>query len=268
MLRERQLDLLEQRVHGVKIRKDSARRKVQDEVFDERTLMTIYDLINDKVVDTIEYPVSTGKEGNVFAATSSEGLRAVKIYRVTNANFQAMQAYIAGDPRFAGLVGNRKKLIFEWCRKEFRNLARYHQAGLNVPAPVAQRNNVLVMSYVGDESGPAPVLKFTPPRDLIQAKDWMGTLLDFIIRGRQEADLVHADLSEFNVLVWNDTPWVIDVGQGVVGSHPNAEEFLRRDVENVARFFRDLDLGFEGDLVDRTLKAALAPTPARSGGLR
>ena len=165
MLRERHLDFLEHRIHAVKLRKDSDRKNVQDEVFDERTLLTLYDLINDRKINTIEFPISTGKEGNVFAATSDDGMLAVKIYRITNANFNAMERYIVGDPRFEGLHGNKKKLVHEWCKKEFRNLMRYHEAGLPVPAPVTQRDNVLVMEYVGDETGPAPSMKFTPPQD-------------------------------------------------------------------------------------------------------
>jgi RIO kinase 1 len=242
VLGERQLDILEQRIHGVKLRKDSDRKGVQDEVFDERTLLTIYDLINDRKFNTIEFPVSTGKEGNVFAASSDGGTLAVKIYRVTNANFNAMERYIVGDPRFEGLRGNKKKLVHEWCKKEFRNLTRYHQAGLRVPAPVTQRDNVLVMEYVGDERGPAPSMRFTPPRDAEEAERWKRILVDFIVRGLREADLVHADLSEFNVLVFRGEPVVIDVGQAVVGKHPNAADFLRRDVENVLRHFAALGL--------------------------
>jgi RIO kinase 1 len=251
------MDILEQRIHGVKLRKDSDRKQVQDEVFDERTLLTIYDLINREQIFTIEYPVSTGKEGNVFAATAAEGLVAVKIYRITNANFNAMQAYIVGDPRFAGLVGNKKKLVHEWCKKEFRNLTRYHEAGLPVPRPLAQKDNVLVMSYVGDESGPAPVMKFSPPKDLDEAKKWREVLLDFIVAGRQAADLVHGDLSEFNVLVFKDAPVVIDVGQAVVGGHANAAEFLRRDVENVVRYFDAHGVEAEKGLVERTVREAM-----------
>ena len=256
MLRERHLDLLEQRIHGVKLKKDPSKRKVQDEVFDERTLLTIYDLINRATIKTIEFPISTGKEGNVFAATADEGVVAVKIYRVTNANFNAMQAYIVGDPRFQGLTGNKRKLVNEWCKKEFRNLMRYHEAGLRVPRPLAQKENVLVMGYVGDESGPAPMMKFSPPPDLETARAWRDYLLDFIITGLAAAELVHADLSEYNVLVWKGEPWVIDVGQAVMGTHANAPDFLARDVENVLRYFESLGLDTEAGVGERTIAQA------------
>jgi len=257
VLRERKLDFLESRIHAFKLRKDSDRKQVQDEVFDERTLLTIYDLINREQIFTIEYPVSTGKEGNVFAATAPEGLVAVKIYRMTNANFNAMQRYIIGDPRFEGLVGNKKKLVHEWCKKEFRNLMRYHEAGLPVPRPLTQKDNVLVMSYVGDDSGPAPLMKFSPPPDLETAERWRDLLLDFIVSGRQAADLVHADLSEFNVLVFRGEPVVIDVGQAVVGKHVNAPDFLRRDVENVVRYFASVGCESPKGTADRIVREAM-----------
>ncbi|MDD1770441.1 MAG: hypothetical protein LUO79_05075, partial [Methanomassiliicoccales archaeon] len=54
-------------------------------------------------------------------------------------------------------------------------------------------------------------------------------------------ELVHGDLSEYNIL-WHEGPVIIDCGQGMTLDHPNAMEFLRRDVVNINRYFRSLDV--------------------------
>ena len=93
-------------------KKDSDDRKTYAEVFDKRNLLRIYKLFSDGVIDMIDFPISTGKEGNVFRAMTSDGdLLAVKIYRTSTATFRDMAKYIQGDPRFEGVTGNRRKLI-------------------------------------------------------------------------------------------------------------------------------------------------------------
>jgi RIO kinase 1 len=63
----------------------------------------------------------------------------------------------------------------------------------------------------------------------------------------QDAGLVHADLSEYNILYYLKKPVIIDVGQAVLTEHMNAREFLRRDIDNVNRYFRNLDV----DIMDK-----------------
>ncbi|HYS71184.1 MAG TPA: serine protein kinase RIO, partial [Thermoplasmata archaeon] len=85
----RKLALLEERVQVLgRRRKDADHAKTYDEVFDEATLLAVYKFVSDDVIRTVDYPVSTGKEGNVFHATTSEGAAALKIYRVSNANWR------------------------------------------------------------------------------------------------------------------------------------------------------------------------------------
>ncbi len=122
-------------------------RRTMDEVFDQQTLMIIYDLMTNEVFDILDFPISTGKEGNVFRANvAGGGFVAVKIYRTSNATFNTIQKYIIGDPRFRGLHGNRRKLIYAWAQKEFKNLARMREHKIRCPEPIVCRKNVLVMS--------------------------------------------------------------------------------------------------------------------------
>ncbi|MCL1810968.1 MAG: serine protein kinase RIO [Methanomassiliicoccaceae archaeon] len=199
--------------------------------------MTIYDLMKGGFIDTVGYPISTGKEGNVFFATDEDGEPlALKIFRTSTSTFKNVARYIEGDPRFKGVAGNRWKLIYTWTNKEFRNLQRYSEAGLPVPEPITFDKNCLLMEYIGDENGPAPQLKDVALED---PTDMYDEVLSFIIDGWKDAHLVHGDLSEYNVLVWEGQPILIDCGQAMTNDFFNAKDLLIRDITNVNRFFRN-----------------------------
>ena len=142
-------------------------RKVASEIFDKLTLQTLYKLANQGYLDLLNGAVSTGKEANVLKGVKDDGsYLAVKIYRIATSDFRKMQYYIAGDPRFKVRLGNKRQLIKAWVNKEFRNLTRLKDAGVNVPEPSTSLNNVLIMEYIGDEEGnPAPTVKNLPPQD-------------------------------------------------------------------------------------------------------
>ncbi len=229
---ERLLAPLKRRIKG------SEDRKVYDQFFDSRTLMHIYSLMKAGVINTVDFPVATGKEGGVFKCTAPGGKSlAMKVYRISNSTFRSLATYIAGDERFRGITGNFGKTITAWVDREFVNLSRLNSAGLAVPFPVAHRGNVLVMSYVGDDQGPAPLLKDFP-MTAEQAKIFYSELLNFITRSFMEAELVHCDLSQYNVMVYGGHTVVIDCSQGITVRHPGSMDCLRRDVDNISKFFR------------------------------
>jgi len=237
MLDEKKMRLLEERIEGWRTHaKSRDRAKIYDEVFDQRTLMVIYKLINKGALTTVDYPVSTGKEGNVFHATADGAPVALKIYRVGNSTFRSLSDYILGDPRFKGLTGNHRKIICAWASKEYKNLERMHASGTRVPRPIAVEENILVMGYLGDETMPAPMIKG------IKFEDPEPVLDDVIdnMKCIQKAELVHGDLSEYNILFWDGSTYVIDVGQAVTTDHRNADEWFERDTVNMARFFKHL----------------------------
>ncbi|MEM2899268.1 MAG: serine protein kinase RIO [Thermoplasmata archaeon] len=189
----------------------------------------------DKVIDRIEFPISTGKEANVFRArTNLGGFLAVKIYRVDNATFRNISTYITGDPRFMHIAGKRKHLIEAWASKEYKNLIRLENAGIRVPKAVAQLENVLVMEYIGNENEPAPLLK---DYEIKNPSNLYDTILEYMKKMYNNAELVHSDLSEYNILMNRGKPVIIDVAQAVTLRHPMAWEFLERDATNIAKFF-------------------------------
>ena len=228
---------LEARVDALKTNRTGDERQTVDEVFDKQTLMAIYDLMTSGVIDSVKFPISTGKEGNVFYAEAEDGEPlALKIFRTATSTFKRIGRYIEGDPRFKGLTGNRRKMIYAWTNKEYRNLLRYCESGLPVPEPVAFNKNCLIMEYIGDENRPSPQLKDVKLED---PDDIYNEAVSFIIDGWQEAHLVHGDLSEYNILMMDGDPIFIDCGQAMTADHFNSKELLIRDIENINRFFRN-----------------------------
>lgn len=233
-------------------RKDADDRKTYDGVFDRDNLLRIYKLFSDGVIDQVDFPISTGKEGNVFRAIRSDGtFLALKIYRTSTATFKEMAKYVHGDPRFKGVTRNRRKLIYTWASKEFRNLQRLEDAGVRVPSPVSCHKNLIVMEYIGTESSPAPLMRSVTLED---PEAMARKLLDYVRRAYQKAELVHGDLSEFNVLIHEGEPVIIDVGQAVLLGHPLAEELLVRDMGNMARYFSKHGVGIDVDAELRRIR--------------
>src|SRR2546425_7785169 len=243
MIDDRALHRLERQIDSWRSRsRDGDERKTYDEVFDQRTLLLIAKLINDGVLATVDYPVATGKEGNVFHATTRDGAAlALKIYRVSNSTFKTIATYIQGDSRFRNVGRGHRAMIYAWAQKEYKNLLGMSAAGARVPKAIEQRNNILAMSYIGDETRPAPSLRGVRlDRPVAGLQDPLETM-----RAIHRGGLGHGDLSEYNVLVWEGHLWVIDCGQAVPHAHPRSEEWFLRDCTNVARYFHRL--GVETD---------------------
>ncbi len=233
-------------------RKDIDILKTVEEVFDSFTIEHLRRLEWRGVIDEIKGVVSAGKEARVYWAKDRKGRDlAVKIYLSATAEFRkGIKKYIMGDPRFENIPkGNFRKLVYEWTRKEFRNLKRMKRFGVNVPQPIAFSGNILVMEFLGENGYRAPLL-VEVYRDLEQEeidRIYVGVVeqLEKIVCN---AKLVHADLSEYNIMLWKGEVWIIDVSQAVEHSHPLAREFLERDIENIERFFTRISTL---DLTDR-----------------
>jgi len=209
------------------------RFKTESEVFDKLTLMILSRLLKKGILASVDYPVSTGKEANVFRATTAEGsFVAVKIYKVETAQFFRKEEYLEADPRFGRIKDNEREIVKAFARKEFKNLEICEKAGVHAPKPYYLLNHVLVMSFLGEGELPYPTMNMVGPlhgdKDLESILDDIGKMY--------KAGLVHADLSEYNVMM-GDVPYLIDFGQGVIVRHPRAEKFLERDVAIILKYF-------------------------------
>jgi len=223
-------------------RKDSDQRKVMEEVFDRATLVAVEELVRRRQIRDLHGVVAAGKESRVYYAVNPTGAPvAVKIYLTASAEFKKRLGYIAGDRRFGRLPGNARETIYLWVRKEFRNLQSAAEAGVRVPAPRGFYKNILVMEYIGQPPNAPPTFSEAE----VDQSDYRWTF-DTIARLYKKASLVHADLSEFNIFKSGGERVLFDMGSAVLNSHPQAEEFLKRDVTNMIRFFRKRGI-FEKD---------------------
>lgn len=208
--------------------------KVRDGVFDRATLMTLYDLIKADRLGTVEGIVSTGKEANIFwGYTPDKKEVAVKIYRVAATTFRNMWQYLVQDPRFKRLNRQHRQIIYNWTKREYKNLMRVEDV-VPVPKPYFVRNNVIVMDFLGKDGVAFPQLREVGPPN--PERDF-ETLVRHM-RSMYRQGIVHADLSEYNILVGEEKLYLIDFSQGTVLENPMAEEYLSRDVENIIRYFR------------------------------
>lgn len=217
----------------------STERATLEEVFDKATLMVIYRLLNRGVLYEVHGVVNAGKEARIYWGKNKEGKDlAVKIYLTASAEFKkGMLKYIEGDYRFKSVKRDTRSLIFTWAQKEFRNLEQASRAQVRVPKPVAVKNNVLIMEFIGKDGINAASLKEQAPNE---PEIVYEILLNYIELLYRKADLVHGDLSEYNIMMWKGEPVIFDVAQAVPTSHPMADFFLRRDLTNVNRFFKRL----------------------------
>ncbi|CAO1627222.1 unnamed protein product [Jaminaea pallidilutea] len=249
--------------------KDKADRATSQQVLDPRTLLILFKMLQRTFLHEVNGVISTGKEANVYHASMppplSEGEDettpadqrqckefghvAIKIYKTSILVFKDRHQYVSGEFRFRnGYTGsNPRKMVKTWAEKEARNLKRLVTAGMRAPKPLELRDHVLVMEFLGDESGWAsPRLK--DAEKLIDQEDaegtegqrWEALYREMLVVIRVlwwHCHLVHADLSEYNVLYHENHLWIIDVSQSVEHDHPKALDFLRADISHVEDYF-------------------------------
>ena len=238
---------------------DKSDRATSEQVLDPRTRMILLQMINRNVVSEVNGCLSTGKEANVYHALSipqENGLetdatplhRAIKVYKTSILVFKDRDRYVTGEYRFRQgySKSNNRAMVKVWAEKEMRNLKRIYASGIPCPEPVQLRLHVLVMGFLGDKKGiPAPRLKDVELVGSDLETRWKLLYLQLLGYMRildQTCRLVHADLSEYNILYHNDKLWLIDVSQSVEHDHPRSLEFLRMDIKNVNDFFRRKDV--------------------------
>ena len=188
-------------------------------------------LVKQGALEKLGIPLGIGKEADVHDGFTSEGERvAVKFHRLGRASFRQtrrLRGY-AADRRWA-LWYTQSKLAAE---REYRALELAHPAGVAVPKPVAWNRHVVVMGVIMG----APLAGYA---DIPSPRAVLREILENVRKAYLDAGIVHADLSEYNVLIKPDAHiLIIDWPQFVTKDHPNAFDLLRRDVKNLLRFFK------------------------------
>ncbi|XP_024255648.1 serine/threonine-protein kinase RIO3 [Oncorhynchus tshawytscha] len=225
---------------------DKKEHSTAEQAVDPRTRLLMYKMVNAGVLENINGCISTGKESVVFHADGgSMEEKAVpdecvlKVFKTTLNEFKNRDKYIKDDYRFKERFSklNPRKIIRLWAEKEMHNLARMKKADIPCPEVVILKKHILVMSFIGKDHVPAPKLK----EAMLGSEDMNRAYYQVLHMMQQlyhECNLVHADLSEYNMLWHQGKVWLIDVSQSIEPNHPHGLEFLFRDCRNVATFFQ------------------------------
>jgi len=217
------------------------KNKVINEVLDKKTIMTLYQMIKEKIISYVNGPVSAGKESVLFwAVNKDERDVALKIYLVTTSSFKKRAPYIIGDPRFTKIKKGTRNLVNLWAQKEFKNLSLCYDSGIPVPKPIHLSENVLAMDFIGDNGLPAPLLL----ESNVNENDY-SKAISLLTKMYKKAKLVHGDFSEYNIFKSKNDLVVFDLGSAVDLRHPSSKEFLKRDIKNITRFFSKKGISVE-----------------------
>jgi RIO kinase 1 len=208
------------------------------------------------LISEVLYQVKSGKEAIVYCCRAEESLGgaelvAAKIYRNRNQrNFKNDAVYQEGrvilnghDRRAIGKKSSfgREASFGYWIGYEWEHLKILKKAGAATPEPYRMAGSAILMEFMGDRSGAAPVL-----HNVELAEHEVEPLFNFVLEQVQlwlKNHLIHADLSPFNILYWEGKLKVIDFPQAVDPRfNPSAQDLLERDLANICRYWRNYGL--------------------------
>jgi RIO kinase 1 len=215
---------------------------------------TVDHFIGEGLVTRVLRPLKSGKEASVHLcranpSTTGERLVALKVYHpLDRRDFRDESIYRDGEwieeRRIRAALDKKTRFGREvqgaiWVSREWETLRALHEAGLSVPRPIAATEDAILMSYVGDERESAPQLHRYRP-DPHEARGLLDQLLGQIERFLYR-NVIHGDLSPYNVLVWGGRVTVIDLPQAVdPRKNRHAEDLLERDVRRICDHFERL----------------------------
>ena len=212
-----------------------------------KTPKRLLPLIEDGLIDEVIGQLMSGKEATVYTVRCGEELRCAKVYKeAMKRSFKKATQYVEGrkvrNSRRAramekGSKYGRKQQEETWQNAEVDALYLLANAGVRVPKPYGCFDGVLLMELVTDGTGGVAPRLSDVSMSAEQALDDHALVMHYVVL-MLCAGIVHGDLSEFNVLVDDYGPVIIDLPQAVDASANNhAESMLERDVNNMTQYY-------------------------------
>jgi RIO kinase 1 len=212
-----------------------------------KTPRRLQPLLDDGLIDEVIHPLMSGKEADVFVVRCGSEFRCAKIYKESmKRGFKKAARYTEGrqvrNSRRAramekGSKFGRQQQEETWQNAEVEALHRLARAGVRVPEPYVCSDGVLLMELILDAEGEIAPRLNEVTMSAQQAREDHALIMQYIVR-MLCAGIVHGDLSEFNVLVNEEGPVIIDLPQAVdAAANNNARSMLERDVRNMSEYY-------------------------------
>ncbi|MBD3228532.1 MAG: serine/threonine protein kinase [Candidatus Lokiarchaeota archaeon] len=189
-------------------------------------------LIKADIIEGFGHKLGVGKEADVYDVllSNSKERAAIKIHRVGRASFHHIK-------RYRTYISNRKHISKLYisrlaAQREYEAMNILYSGGLSVPKPIFQNRHSIVMSFMNGEL-------LSNINYLDKPQKILNKIFDFIYLSFNNHDIIHSDLSEFNIMVTDDLEVIIfDFPQWISSDHPQYTFYLKRDIFNIANFFR------------------------------
>ncbi|MFT7235386.1 MAG: RIO kinase 1 [Methylophagaceae bacterium] len=207
----------------------------------------IQPLVDDGLVDEVLSRLMSGKEADVYVVLCGNEIRCAKVYKdAVKRSFKKAAQYQEGRKvrnsrrgraMEKGSKFGRKQQEETWQNAEVDALYLLAGAGVRVPQPYDCLNGVLLMELITDEAGEVAPRLNDITMSVEQAREDHSIMMHYVMQ-MLCAGIVHGDLSEFNVLVDENGPVIIDLPQAVnAAANNNAQAMLERDVNNMTRYY-------------------------------
>ncbi|NHJ38475.1 MAG: hypothetical protein FK731_00475, partial [Asgard group archaeon] len=186
------------------------------------------------VISDLVAEVNSGKEASIYIAHLNNSPLIVKLFRLQLTSHNKQKRRRTGNPLTRAT---------SYANREYYLMSVAFRAGLNVPTPAMNINNIILMQFIGEGWKPAPQLRNA---FLIEPADMLDEIIEQLKIMYQKARIIHGDFSEYNILVQNNIPIIIDFPQAIDMSllanrsedriHRNLE-VLKKDIQTICEYF-------------------------------